>query len=176
MTEEAAPSKTALKLLIPVNTTSLEAPDIAADSSQFEYANPVTLKNRLILYSNAVIEATDKLNDINDRIAAEKRSKREAERLLGSYEEQLLRTYPPGKNLTTLKLVQAYVERVAHDLDNTADQYHQLREDVEAAEDKVAEWQVKADRIKAWLQAIAVASQNITTHLSFVKFDSRLGR
>jgi chromosome segregation ATPase len=174
MTEEV--SKTAGLLLIPVNAASAEAPGIPADSSQFEYANPVTLKNRLVLYSNAVIEATDRLNDFNERIAAAKQHKRAAERDLENYEARLLRLYPPEKNLSTLKLVQAYVERISHDRDSTSDQYHELRQAVHKAEDDGAHWQTKADKVRAWLNAIETASQNITTHLSYVKFDSKLGR
>jgi chromosome segregation ATPase len=171
---EKAASKTAALLTIPVNEHSGEAPGVPAASEQFEYANPVTLKNRLILYANAVIEATDKLNDINDAIASAKSAKRHAENDLESYEGRLLRLFPPEKNLTTLKLVQAYLERVAHDRDDTADQYYMLREAVKKAEENVAKAQAKADKIKAWLSAIETASQNITTHLSYVKFDSKL--
>lgn len=173
---EAGASKTALKLTIPVNPGSAEAPERSANTEQFEYANPVTLNNRLILYGNAVIDATDRLNAYNLKIEEAKLSKREAERQLEGFEGRLLRSYPPEKNLSTLKLVQAYVERMAFDRDGTGEQYLELREALEKAEDAVHHWQAKAENLRTWLKAIELASHNITTHLSFVKFDGRLGR
>lgn len=170
MSEEL--SNMASKLLIPVNEAAAEAP---SGQEEFEYANPVTLNNRLILYGNAVIEATDRLNRITKQIEAAKHAKRTAERVLAEYETRLLRKYPSQKNLTTLKLVQAHLDRVAFDLDDTAEQYDGLRKDVEKAEDAQEHWEAKAGEIRMWMKAIETASQNIMTHLSFVKFGGALG-
>jgi chromosome segregation ATPase len=172
-TDEGTLSAAAKRLLIPTNPHV--SPDVdPSTSGDFEYTNPVALNNRVVLYANALIECTDLIVQYQNRLEGAKLEKRTAERQIEDFEGRLLRQHPTPKGHNTLKALQAHIEKTAFEVDDTGDQYHDLREALRKAEDKVAKWQSKLSGQRDWLEAIKLASQNVGYHLSYVKFDSHL--
>jgi hypothetical protein len=162
-TAELSPS--ALRLTIPTNPNV----DISVvPTAEFEYANPVTLNNMLLLYGNAVIELAGKRDRAGKRLEAAKLERRKAERQLEDFEQGLLRTHPAPRGVTTLKLLAAHIEAAAFS-DDTSDQYDDLRNAVRTAEDAVEAANAQISTLKGWGDAIETASGNITVHLSYVK-------
>lgn len=172
MTEDVRPSAIAKRLTIPTNPTV--SPDVDP-SGDYEYANPVALNNRVVLYANAIIECTDLISQYSTRLEAAKLAKRKAERQLEDFEGRLLRVHPAPKGHNTLKALQSHIEKVAWEKDETGDQYHELQDALRKAEDDVARWAAKMAQQRDWLEAIKLASHNVGTFLSYVKFDSQLG-
>lgn len=172
MSQDDALSALAEGLLIPTNpTVDLSASPIG----DFEYANPVTLNNQLLLYGNAVIQATDRIAACHKQIEAAKLAKRKAERQLEDFEQAILRKYPLPKGTGTLKVIDAYIARMAVE-EKLHEQYADLKDEVRKQDDERAKWEAREKTTRMWLDAIDRASQNITTHLSFVKYESGPGR
>lgn len=164
-------SATARRLFIPTNPHAGvgEIPE-----SEFEYANPVTLNNVVLLYGNAKIELADKSDRAHKQLDAAKLAKRQAERQLESYEFRLLRTHPAPKGVTTLKLIAAHLDQAAF-LDGTLTQYEELREEVVKWDDEVHRVQGALKRLDDWGSAIDSAINSITVHLSYLKAEWQHG-
>lgn len=156
---------TAQRLMIPTNP-SVEVATL--EPREFEYANPVTLNNLLLLYGNARIELGDKLERANKRLEGAKLEKRKAERQLEDFETARLRTSPAPRGVSTLKLLAAHIESAAF-LEGLSDQYDELREALAEAEDAVHAAQAGVNRLKDWGDTLEAATNSITVHLSYVK-------
>lgn len=168
--EEGEPAETqrAVSLLIPLNPHC--SPDVdPAQHLSTEYVNPVVVNNREVLYTNAAIQLTDQLNAFNTKIEAAKKAKRDAEEQLAAFERRILRQHPLPRGTTTLKAIDAYIERMAVE-GGTADQLDELRTHLRDVEDALAHWERRRDNARNWLAALELGSKNITTFLSFVKY------
>lgn len=160
---------TAARLLIPTNP-NVQVAEVAP--KEFEYANPTTLNNLLILYGNARIELGDKSEKANKALEAAKLEKRKAERQLEDFEKRLLREKPVPRGITTLKLIGAHLEAAAF-LEQTSDQYDLLRDAVRDAEDAEYAASAQVRRYKDWAETIQAAVDSITVHLSYIKHEWR---
>lgn len=159
-------------LWIPTNPNV--SPDVNPESrpdGEYEYANPVTVNNRLVLFANAVIAAMDELDQGISKVRQAKLQKKTAERQLRNYEQRILRSFPPPKGKNAIKLIDAHIARAAHELDDTLEQYQELQEALDEAEDAVTRAEGRVEKLRQWLKAIELAIQACTTHLSYVKFD-----
>lgn len=162
-------SAAAQRLLIPTNPSASVG---LVPESEFEYANPVTLNNVVLLYGNAKIELADKSDRAHKRLDAAKLELRKAERQVEDFEFRLLRTHPTSK--TTLKLIAAHLDQAAFQEDTIA-QYDELRAHVRACEDAVHRAHGVVARLKDWSDAIDSAINSITVHLSYVKAEWQNG-
>lgn len=164
-------SQLADRLTLPLNP----AHDVEADpGDQADLANPVTLNNYELVYTNAMIQVTQLSIDVNRKIEACKKARAEAEHQLEDLEEAVLRAHPAPTSANSVKKTQAWVaERaVEMELGGRRTELVALGRDYDQT---LAGLKAEAWHCSLWIDAIKLGSQNMQTHLSYVKDERRRG-
>lgn len=158
-------------LLVPVNPEY----DFDADpTGQFDYANPVTLNNQLVLYTNAGIELTKKVVVLNRRREKLRLDKKDVERKLKALRQNTLAKNPaPPSAAKNLALTDAYVQRCL-EADGFFLEAQAHEATVATLDDKIDLMKEEAENLFFTMNTIKLASQNIMTHLSFVKNEQKM--
>lgn len=161
------------KLKIPVN------PDYNWDKApeeQAEYANPVTLNNRIVELANATITVAEAIMVLQRQRGVCRSALKAAQDALEDFEQDLLVKYPPSTSATkSNRLVTTYIRTVAfqHGLQ---DQYRELRDRVRELELEDITLHTRLESLKTAQQGIESITVNIQTHLSYVKAERQHGR
>jgi hypothetical protein len=142
-------------------------------SLQAELANPVRVNNSQILFTNALLAVTQEHIELLDDVIKIKLELKDARRQREKLVRQVLREHPPssGNDTKTLKLIEAYVARIAFGkpieqlLDSLEVTIEELEDDLERKQDEIKQCELK-------VFAIRQASQNSMTFLSYVKADA----
>lgn len=159
-------------ILIPVNQ---EFDWSKAPETQFEYVNPVVLNNFEIKLANIYSTITQRSITAKKRLADAKDAVTTAEQELEDMELDILDRVPAPSSSKTLKLIDAHIRRAAREL-AVSDVHETLRAKIRKATTEVAKCALEVEGWKAQLDAVTQASQNIQTHLSYVKNEARNGR
>ncbi len=162
-------------LLIPTHPDVDPDEDVGAEAT--DLANPVTVNNRQVLFANEAIRIAQRHVGLNRELIKLrlelKVTRRARERLV----RKLLIEYPPDRvaDTKTLKLVEAYVERVAERV-GRLEELHALVREEERLEDLIERKDADAENQTLAMKAIQLASQNCMTFLSYVKDEARRSR
>jgi hypothetical protein len=159
-------------LLAPVNPSY----DFDADpADQFEYANPVTLNNKLVLFTNAMIELNKRAVSLARRRERKRLEKKDLDRQLKSLRNAVLSLHPiPPSSAKNLPLTEAYIVRCL-EAEGLLDQYKQLELTAGRLDDEIDFLKEEGENLRFTFQTIQLASNNITMHLSYVKQEARMG-
>lgn len=158
-----------VRLIMPTSPSH----DLDCDpDGQPEYANPVTVNNYQIVYSNALHELTDIVVKGNKQLEGLKKEKRAADRALDDFGNQILRkANPKAINLKTLKMQDAFISEKAEEFGQSIE-YEALTEESRKLEDQIGEVQAKIKSARDWIDSIRLASDNGKTFLAFWKADA----
>jgi hypothetical protein len=166
--QEPAPSP----LLIPTH------PDVDPDEEEgaeaTDLANPVTVNNRQVLFANEAIRIAQRHVGLNRELIKLRLELKVTRRAKDRIVRHLLTTYPPERvaDTKTLKLVDAYVERVAS-RSGKDKELALLDRDIERLEDLIEKKDGEAENQQLAMAAIKLASQNASIFLSYVKNEAR---
>lgn len=160
------------KLKLPVNPAyKWDGPD-----DQPEYANPVTLNNRIIELANASLTTAQAIVIYQKRRGELRNDLKAAQDALDDFEQELLVQFPPPPTATkSNRLVQTYLLTTATH-HNKRDAYLALRDTVRRLEAQLETVGVKLDTMRTAQAAIQTVADNVQTHLSFVKSERQHGR
>jgi len=143
---------------------------------QVEYANPVTLNNRVVELANASLKASQALVVYQKRRGEIRVQQQAATHALEDFEHDLLVQFPPPPNATkSNRLLQTYLRTVATH-HGKAEAYAALRKAVREAEANELEATTRIEVLRTALQAIQTVADNVQTHLSYVKAEKQHGR
>lgn len=165
----SAPKTVAARMRIPVNPEF----DLEADphENEYQYVNPVQLNNQLIVLANEQVSLAQVRVAAEREIVALKLDKRKLERKLEDLEEALLRDNPLSPSeAKSLKTIGAAVARRVKEAGNEA-VFAELRDQIRDLEDKTDEQLGLAARSRIYSDTAYNVSENIKTHLSFVKYE-----
>lgn len=148
--------------------------DLERDSGTLDYVPPVVLNNRVVLYTNALIEIAEQVVELNRGIERLKLDKRRVERLRDQRRTQLLAQHPAPTSATkNLLLTDAYVLTLAKN-DGCSDVLAKWEDEIAAFDDAIDLKELEVRNCKSLTETIKLACENIRTHLSFVKQEARL--
>lgn len=142
-----------------------------------QYVNPVTVSNYLITLANEYHDVVEGLSKINRRQASLKADLSKAESELDEFEQELLLTHPaPAGDRKSNKLLEVYIRKlVLEDSDpQTKATWTKLRTTVRELRADVVTLDLERDVYFARMGQLKVQSENIKTHLSFVKSEGRI--
>ena len=153
-------------LLVPVNPGH----DLRADPArQTEYVNPVTLNNMQVVYANKAIEVTEAIVANNRKLAALKARQAKAEGQLEDIERVILTEHPaPAADRKSNKLLEAYLERMAHETGRTAE-IRAAREELRTIKNDMLLIEAEIDSGRQVWAMLRLVGEHGQTHLSFVK-------
>ncbi len=146
------------------------------DDQPGDYVNPVELNNKVVQYTNALIELTDRIQGLQLRRAEERIDRKRAEARVAQLRQDILQRHPaPTADRKSNALLDAYVGRMAHETG--------LAKLLGDAEDHLARAEEAIERTDAELEAcrqqtymLKDAMEGIRTHLAVRKFEHQLGR
>jgi hypothetical protein len=157
---------------IPVNPAyAPTVPDL-----QTQYVNPVTLNNVLIAMANALGGVTQELMGVYRKDAKYKVRLKQLESDIENIERHLLIAFPPNAaQCKTNKVLEGYVTILAEQ-QGVAEELTALRETLLKGKRAVVKLAAEKDALDAELNYLKIASDNIRSHLSWVKVDIQQGR
>lgn len=175
MTAEKARAKEAQffeGLQVPVNPNY----DFEKDPSlQTDYANPVMLSNKLVLYANALLQITKGVMGLARRREGLRLERRTSELKLNAMRREVLAQNPaPPAASKNLALTEAYVFRCLES-NGVIDLWKALEATVNRLEDEIEGLKQEEDNLKYSVHTIKLASENITNKLSYVKAEAKMG-
>lgn len=156
-------------MLVPVN------PEYDFDKdpteNEFEYANPVTLNNKLVLYTNACFVLTEKAVVLGRRRERTRLDAKDKERTLRTLRNETLARNPaPPSAAKNLALTDAYVQRCL-DLDGRLEEAQVLENEIAGLEDDAEQMKDEVENLRFTITTIRLACENIAIHLSYAKHD-----
>lgn len=143
-----------------------------------QYANPITLNNHLVAIANEYYELVNHIVKLNGRIAKLKNSLSDTEFALLEVEQNLLLEHPaPTADRKSNKLMETYVRRVVmeHPDAQTKRVWTEMRKEVRDLQADIVAAELERDSCFSRVGLLKVQSENIKTHLSYVKSEGRLG-
>ena len=157
-------------LLVPTNEEYSFAED---PDEQLSYVNPVTLNNLLIKYANAAVEVTSKIVVLKKAKVELDITIRELKQDIADLESDILQENEGSANdHKNLKAQAAFVRKKAKET-GRFDTLAELEQRLEAAEIERMKKQLAIENASSTLDLIDQLSQNVQTHLSFVKNEMR---
>lgn len=140
---------------------------------QAQLANPVELNNQEIVFSNAMIELSGAIIATRRELLATKKAFREKTRLVAEFEMQVLRAAGSlsSADRNSKQLQQAFIERKIGENAAINGPYWVAREAAEKLEDAIADLEGELDNCDQLIRVVKHASENVQTHLSFVKME-----
>ena len=152
--------------------------DFGADpETQFDYANPVTLNNKLIEYANASIVVIRRLVTAQQEVAECKQELQALNAQIDDVEQEILSAYPPTTADTkTLKVLAAYIRRRATEDPDKAHLYFTRLNDRTELQARLLVLDAQIDNARQTFQLIKLLSDQVQTHLSFVKSEVKSAR
>jgi predicted nucleic acid-binding Zn-ribbon protein len=139
--------------------------------SQAELANPVELKNRSLIFSNATMELAAAVVEIRRELLGLRKELRAAKKAVTGIEMEALRSGPmPSADKNSTRLQQAFIEkRIA---EGTRDkEYWAHRGKVDSIEESIEELKDELENCETWTWTLKQAAENVQTHLSFTKHE-----
>lgn len=157
-------------LLVPTNTEYSFNED---PEDQLSYVNPVTLNNLLIKYANAAVEITSKIVVLKKAKVELDIQIRELKHSIEDMESDILQENEGSANdHKNLKAQAAFVRKKAKET-GRYDTLAELESTLEKHEVERMKKQVAIENASSTLELIEQLSQNVQTHLSFVKNEMR---
>ncbi len=142
-------------------------------ADQFEYANPVTLNNQLVLYTNAAIGLTQTVVSLGRRRQASRLRKKDLERKLKGLRNRVLSDNPaPPSAAKNLALTEAYVFRCL-DAAGKLNEAEQLEAQIAVLEDEGETMKEEVENLHFTMKTLELAGTNVMTHLSWLKAEVR---
>lgn len=138
---------------------------------QPDLANPVELNNQEIVFSNAMIELAGAIVATRRELLARKKELREAQREISKFEMQVLREAGTlsSADRNSKQLQQAFIERKIGENAAIRATYWARRDRADVLEDAIADLEGELDNCDQLIRVVKHASENVQTHLSFVK-------
>ena len=160
------------RLTIPVNPKY----DFDLDPAEQEgtYVNPVTLNNSLIRYANTAATLVQQLTVAKKERLETNLRIRAAKQQLDDLEYDLLMETPKAAK-QTLKIQETEIRRKAKEL-GSYDYMKELENDLHKLTDSKLILDVKIENLVSALDLVEQLSQNVQTHLSFIKTEMRQSR
>lgn len=160
-------------LLIPVNPDyDFDAP---ATDVQFEYSNPATLSNKLVLYTNAAILLTKNVVSLARKRERLRLEKKEIDRQVRDLRREVLSKNPaPPSAAKNLQLTDAYMIR-ALEAEGLLIGYKKLETKSADLEDEVETIKEELENLRFTMETLKLAAQNITSSLSWTKAEASMG-
>lgn len=169
MTEAVRRPKLGKRLTVPVS----QSHDLECEpDGQPEYANPVTVNNYQIVYSNALIELADTVVTYDKVVSAGKKKQREVERKMEDLGRRVLQqSSPRALDLKTLKMQDAFISAKAGEL-GLGTEYEQYTADLRQLEDEIAEAATVVKAARDYIHVVERASNNAMAFLSYYKHEA----
>lgn len=148
--------------------------DVDTDSGGADYVPPVVLNNRIVLYTNAAIELTERIVRLNRKVEGLRLEQRKVSRKRDTLRTTLLAEHPaPPSAAKNLMLTEAYVLTLAKNagLSGALSEYEDA---IAAFEDQIDLAKSDTESAKYTMNTIKLACESIQTHLSFVKQEQKL--
>lgn len=138
---------------------------------QTDLANPVELNNQEIVFSNAMIELAGAIVAVRRELLEKKKAYREALRDISKFEMQVLREAGTlsSADRNSKQLQQAFIERKIGEKPELRATYWSRRDKADELEDAIADLEGELDNCDQLIRVVKHASENVQTHLSFVK-------
>lgn len=159
------------RLIVPTNPDY----DFEGDPHQQpDFANPVVLSNKLVLYANATIELTKSIVAVSKRRERRRLELRDEERKLQDLKRGALSRNPitptAAKNL---QLTDAHIYR-ALEAEALLAGYKIIEDKIAKLEDEIEGLKAQEEDFKYSVHTIKLASENIVAKLSFVKAEAKM--
>jgi hypothetical protein len=157
-------------------------PDVDPDEDQgavaTDLANPVTVNNRQVLFANEAIRIAQRHVGLNRELTKLRLELRVTKRAHDDLVRRVLIENPPERvaDTKTLKLVDAYVQRVAERDPALAGALASLQKEEDRLTDLIEKKKDEAENQALAMAAIKLASQNASIFLSYVKDEARRSR
>lgn len=151
--------------LIPTNPQYVfEKPKIRS-----QYANPVVLRDYLIRISNNIEVTIDKISQLRGQLAELKIELQECEDDLEDFERTVLVQHPPSRDdRKTNKILDAYIRGII-EREAGSSVWEELRQRIRRLRSDILRKQAEKDACYTRLEAAKLQSDNIRSHLAFVK-------
>lgn len=147
--------------------------DLDRDSGTLTYVPPVKLNNLLVVYVNAMLEVGEDMVQLIRNVEGLKVQRKRAEQDHARVVRELFTAAPIPANATkNLPLTEAYARTLAQEAGRLGE-LDQLRADMEGYELDIQHDQAEIEAAKRMLELLQMASDNIKTHLSYVKSEQR---
>lgn len=144
-----------------------------APEGQTQYVNPVTLNNYLIRAVNSHGTIVDMISGVNRVLGKLRAELADADASVEDLEKEMQMEHPaPTNDRKSNKLLEAYLMRIAH-TSGYMDSYRSLKELVRTKKREIGLQEVEKDVLFQELQHIKLMSENIKTHLSYVKQETQ---
>jgi hypothetical protein len=159
-------------LQVPVNPNY----DFEADpgDQQFEYANPVHLSNKLVLYTNAAILLARNIVSLARKRERLRLEKKEVDRKLRDLRRDVLVKNPaPPSAAKNLLLTDAFMAR-ALESEGLLTGYQEFERRSAELEDQVEALKDEGENLRFTMQTIQLAASNVTNALSWTKAEARM--
>lgn len=145
-------------------------------ADQPDYANPVVLSNKLVLYANATLQVTKSIVALARKRERLRLERRELERALVDLRRAVLNKYPAttaaAKNLT---LTDAHVFQ-ALEREGQVAIWKSTEEKMAKLEDQIESLKQEEENEKYTVHTIRLASENVVAKLSFTKHEAQMTR
>ena len=141
-------------------------------NTQFDFVNPVVLNNKLMQHANAAITVTQAIVTANRKLNDLESKRVLLETELEDLEQKVLAKQPPTPaEAKTLKQLGAYIIRMMEQADDPSDyaRYLQVKDELSGMAKEMAEHRMSVDNGRQVFQMLKMLSEEIKTHLSFVK-------
>lgn len=147
--------------------------EIDPSENEFAYVNPVALNNDLIKLANEMITLAEAKVEAIKAIQKLKLERKKLERALDDLEQQLLRDDPLSPSeAKSLKTIAAAAARRAKESGHLAT-IDELRAKIRAVEDQIDKHDAIIRTSDIYWDTAERVSENIKTHLSFVKDEKK---
>jgi hypothetical protein len=158
------------KLMVPTNPEY----DFEGDPGQQpDYANPVVLSNKLVMYANATLELTESIVSVSKQRERKRLELRDEERKLQDLKRGVLARTPITSTASkNLQLTDAHIYK-ALETEKLLDGYKAIEARVAKLEDEIDGLKAKEEDFKYSIHTIKLASDNITNKLSYVKAEAK---
>jgi chaperonin cofactor prefoldin len=161
-------------LKIPVNPeySFSEAPE-----GQHEYANPVTMNNKLVEMSNAYLDITAHMTRIIQQKKNIKAELTNTQNAMDDLEMDVLERTPPVATADnrTARTIHAYIVRQLRETGKLG-QWSAARDEERQLQQQLSAVELQLEAARAALSALEMQGTIIQTHLSFVKNEARNAR
>lgn len=149
----------------------------SAPESQHEYANPVTLNNKLVQLANAYLDITSVITKGLKHRADLKQQLEASQEILEDMELDILDKVPPTatSDTKTTRTIQAYIIRQLRET-GLLEAYDAEKAHLRNLKQQQIQQDMQLEAARAVLNALELQSNMIQTHLSFVKNEARNAR
>lgn len=160
-------------LQVPVN------PDYDFESDpegQADYANPVMLSNKLVMYANAMLQITKGVVFLARKRERLRLERKELERALTALRRAVLSKHPAqGSAAKNLQLTDAHVFS-ALVVEGQDAIWTETERKIARLDDEIDGLKEEEENLKYTAHTIKLASENITNRLSYTKHEAQMAR